>query len=421
MSQEAGLSVKVKIERLVAASITGHALDNETANWLAERDSVMLDKLAAVGLVERRQDAEQSTLKAFMESYVAKRSDVKPGTAIVYGHTQRCLIEFFGADKPLREITLGEADDWRLFLLTDQKLAENTIRRRCGIAKQFFRAAQRRGLIETNPFAELKAGVQANASRFYFISREEARKVLDACPNGQWRLLFALSRYGGLRCPSEHLALRWGDIDWENERMTVHSPKTAHHEGKESRVIPLFPELRPYLDAAYDAAPPRSEFVIEMRRDAKTNLRTTFQKIIKRAGLTPWPKLFQNLRSTRETELAETFPVHVVCAWLGNSQPVAAKHYLQVTDEHFQRGAQCGALEAQNQAQQAGEGECMAGSTAHPSGKKTGIFPEEISNPQADSPPCTEEVVNLKTKPVSGIGLEPTTSTMSTLRSNQLS
>ncbi len=27
--------------------------------------------------------------------------------------------------------------------------------------------------------------------------------------------------------------------------------------------------------------------------------------------------------------------MHVVCAWIGNSQPVAAKHYLQVTDEHF--------------------------------------------------------------------------------------
>ena len=48
-------------------------------------------------------------------------------------------------------------------------------------------------------------------------------------------------------------------------------------------------------------------------------------------------KPFQNLRSTRETELAETYPIHVVCAWIGNSEAVAAKHYLQVTDEHFER------------------------------------------------------------------------------------
>ena len=56
--------------------------------------------------------------------------------------------------------------------------------------------------------------------------------------------------------------------------------------------------------------------------------------------MTAWPKLFQNLRSTRETELTETFPLHVVTAWLGNSQLIAAKHYLQVTDSHFQEATQ---------------------------------------------------------------------------------
>lgn len=29
--------------------------------------------------------------------------------------------------------------------------------------------------------------------------------------------------------------------------------------------------------------------------------------------------------------------MHVVCQWIGNSQAIAAKHYLQVTDEHFER------------------------------------------------------------------------------------
>ena len=60
------------------------------------------------------------------------------------------------------------------------------------------------------------------------------------------------------------------------------------------------------------------------------------------AGLKSWPKLFQNLRSTRQTELAEQFPAHVVCAWMGNSEDVARDHYLQVTDAHFE--AACSAL-----------------------------------------------------------------------------
>ncbi|MBI1314502.1 hypothetical protein GC176_24685 [bacterium] len=79
--------------------------------------------------------------------------------------------------------------------------------------------------------------------------------------------------------------------------------------------------------------------MLKKYRDTDKNLRTHLERIIHRAGLKPWPKLFQNLRSTRETELAEDFPLHVVCAWIGNSQPVAAKHYLQVTGEHFERAA----------------------------------------------------------------------------------
>ena len=103
--------------------------------------------------------------------------------------------------------------------------------------------------------------------------------------------------------------------------------------------MPIFPELLPILDAAWDAAPEGAEFVITRFRNGETNLRTGLERIIEKAGLIPWPKLFQNLRSTRETELAETFPLHVVVAWLGNSQLVAAKHYLQVTDEHFAKAS----------------------------------------------------------------------------------
>ena len=59
------------------------------------------------------------------------------------------------------------------------------------------------------------------------------------------------------------------------------------------------------------------------------------------------------MRSTRETELAESYPMHVVCQWIGNSQQVAAKHYLQVTDEHFERASQGDEIAARNPAQYA--------------------------------------------------------------------
>ena len=39
-----------------------------------------------------------------------------------------------------------------------------------------------------------------------------ALAILEACPDQEWRTLFALVRYGGLRCPSEVLKLKWSDI-----------------------------------------------------------------------------------------------------------------------------------------------------------------------------------------------------------------
>ena len=42
--------------------------------------------------------------------------------------------------------------------------------------------------------------------------------------------------------------------------------------------------------------------------------------------------------------------MHVVCAWIGNSAAVAAKHYLQVTDEHFEQAAQKRGAEPAQQA-----------------------------------------------------------------------
>ena len=333
VTQRMAEAVKLRVELLSAAIQAGHAVDDETARWLATIDDRLNAKLAAVGLAAIRQTA---TMAAFLDSYITSRGDVKGSTGTVYGHTRRCLVEYFGASKPLRDITPGDADKWRLWLVTHEKLAENTVRRRSGIAKQFFKAAARQRLVSQNPFADLTAAVKANPSRYHYVTVADADKVLAVCPDAEWRLLFALSRYGGLRCPSEHLGLRWGDVDWEKGRLRVASPKTEHHEGGASREVPLFPELRPHLEAAWDEAKPGAEYIITRYRDTNSNLRTQLNRIIRRAGLKPWPKLFQNLRSTRETELVERFPLHKVCAWIGNSQLVAAKHYLQVTDEHFE-------------------------------------------------------------------------------------
>jgi integrase len=336
-------SIKSKVEAIVAATLAHGSVAPEVAEWLGKIGVDLYGKLVNIGLVEERESGAKKShaqLKGFLDAYIESRSDAKQSTLTFFGHTRRCLVDFFGAKKRLSAITIADAEKFRRWLKSNQNLAPSTVRRRCTAARQFFKEAVNDRLIQVNPFGAMKGiGVKGNRTRDFEVTREIAQAVTDACPDAEWRLLFALSRFGGLRCPSEHLALRWGDIDFARGRMTVHSPKTAHHEGKELRVIPIFAELREYLEDARELAGEIADDptapVIGRYRSANANLRTQLQRIIKRAGLKPWPKLFQNLRATRETELAETYPLHVVCAWIGNSPKVAADSYLQVTEAHF--------------------------------------------------------------------------------------
>ena len=336
VTQRQADAFKVKVESLVGASITG-SLDDETSRWVAALDDRLHARLAAVGLVTGRLSARATTLGPFTQSYIDGRTDVKPNTVIGLKAARRNLVAFFGESKRLADISAGDAEEYWRYLIG--KLSPNTARRLCGRAKQFFRFAVRKRIIRDNPFIDLECNVRSNPERQFFIDRATAQKVLDACPDAEWRLLFALSRFGGLRCPSEHLALRWADVDWTRGRIRVPSPKTEHIEGRASRVIPMFPELRPLLLQVFEQADEGAVHVITRYRAKNSNLRTQLQRIIKRAGVEPWPKLFHNLRATRQTELSESTPGHVVCAWLGNTPQVAKAHYLQVTDAHFEAAA----------------------------------------------------------------------------------
>lgn len=347
------------VEALLAAKIGGQPVPRGTAAWLADIGPALRAKLSRAGLVEA---PRRALLSEFLKAFILSRPDVKPATLEVWRQPCRNLTEFFGADKPLRDITAGDADQFRAWLLT-RELASATVAKRLSFARTFFHVARKHKLIDENPFAEVKIPTADASGRRRFIDRAALGKLLAAA-NPAWRTIIALARLGGLRCPSEVLSLEWRHIDWEKNRVTVPSPKTARYDGKGSRVIPLFPELRAFLEEAFELAEPGQTHVVGGDHLAKANgptgwkncnLRTAFGKLVRRAGLEPWPRLFHNLRSSRETELLEEFPVHVVAGWMGHDAKVSLRHYAQTTEGHFERaagGAKNGAPEAQNPAQQ---------------------------------------------------------------------
>ena len=168
--------------------------------------------------------------------------------------------------------------------------------------------------------------------------REDAELVIDACPDAEWRLLFALSRFGGLRCPSEHLSLRWADVDWQRSRIRVRSPKTEHHPGGESRLIPIFPELLPFLRGSCDRPGEPSSSSPDTARRMQTCGRSSSESS-RRPGcslgrscstICVRPGRPSSRKSSRRTSFAH--------GW-ATRRSVARKHYLQMTEEHFERAA----------------------------------------------------------------------------------
>jgi len=222
------------------------------------------------------------------------------------------------------------------------QLAVSTAKKELQTASQFFRHAFRKQIISRNPFDCVNISAVSDNKRRIFVTRDTVNRVLDACPNWQWRTILALARFGGLRCQSEVALLKWSDVHWDTDRFTVTSPKTKRY-GKGSRVVPLFPELRRFLDEAFAMAGEGEHWVVPMLSGkTSSNLGRTFKKIVRRSGVEGWPKPFQNLRSSRQTELEQDYPTYVVCKWLGNTPTVAHRHYLTVTETHFQDATENG-------------------------------------------------------------------------------
>ena len=262
VSQRTAESIKYRVEQLLERLTYKQPMDTDLAQWVASVEVRLARKLAKVGLIAAPEAKATTTLGPFLQTYIDGRADLKPATKIVRGQSIRDLTDFFGECRDVRTITAGDADEFKLFLI-GRELAPTTIHKRLQVARSFFHAMRRRKLIDENPFDGVKAAASGIQERQRFVTRDEIARVMETCPDHHWRSIVALARFNGLRTPSETLSLRWQDVNWETGRIVVRSPKTEHHAGKASRTIPLFAELRPYLEDAWEAAAPGAEFIVD--------------------------------------------------------------------------------------------------------------------------------------------------------------
>lgn len=327
-------AIKVRVEDLVAAKIHRHPPTDDTTRWVKALDDRLHAKLAAVGLVAARDTAAVAGL---LTQYLAARAgDLKPSSVRRLGQTHATLTGFFGDDRPLRSITPDDALAWRRWL-RERDFAEATVKSHCGNAKSLAAEAVRRGQADDNPFAGLRSG--ATPCRYTrYVTPDEIARVIAACPDAEWRLLFGLARYAGLRVPSESHLVTPDDVDLARRRMRVVSPKTERYDGHAERVVPIDPRLAPLL----------AERLAEASANGGTLVAISGQGAVRRrvagiwaaADVEPWQRLWQTLRASCEQEWAMAHPQFAVSLWIGHSITVSGKHYANaVPDELYDRAA----------------------------------------------------------------------------------
>lgn len=152
------------------------------------------------------------------------------------------------------------------------------------------------------------------------ISADVAAKLIASAPSSELRVIIALSRYAGLRCPSEVSKLCWSDVLWDEDKLRVTSIKTSRH-GKGSRIVPLFPAVRAELERLRSEVDAVGNALV-VRIDG--SLRSQIVSILDTVGYADLRQPFSSFRAAAREDLAETgeYTDDELNEWFGHS-PVA--------------------------------------------------------------------------------------------------
>lgn len=320
------------VDELVVAIETGAPLAKSSFAWLSSATDDLRHRFESAGLIEP--DA-RLTLGELFDRYEREELDDKKETTVRNKlQAARRFFTFTSRDERVEDFDRLRAADYATWL--SKRVAEATRAGAIRDVRRVFNWAKERELVDDNPFDNVVRGSFKNKTRERFVSLEDFDKMLDAAASQELRALLALYRVGGLR-KEEALRVEWKDVNFAAGRLLVHSPKTERYKGRETRTIPLFPALRRELEDLFELVPPGgSPFVITRNR---TTVRKKVEETVFRAGLVPWERLIQNLRSSRAIEIYREFGALAEAEWIGHSQRTAVDHYLHVLESDFQRAA----------------------------------------------------------------------------------
>ena len=184
---------KEMVETLVYYRKNGtHVPDKAVANWLSVAPAELQEKLAKVGLINV---TKAKTCKELWETCLKHKTDIKPGTLRWYRLSQQIFFETFSPSEPIEKMTAERLFEWKASLF--DKYATASVAGHVKVAKMVFEWAFDQDWLPKNPMKKIPNGSFVNRDNDRIISVEDYAKLLEACPNQEWRTIIALARIGG--------------------------------------------------------------------------------------------------------------------------------------------------------------------------------------------------------------------------------
>lgn len=328
MSEKAAIETSGHIDHLIESWRYKTGVHEATQSWLKTADSKIVNRLVAIGLCVASQNP---TVAECVTTYIKRKTvDWADNTVSNFGQVRTLLIEHFPA-KRVQDVSVADAKEFWSWMRKDRKLGENTCRKHFQRSRQVFDDMVEQGVLVRNPFRVNEIKVAVGVADKTYVADSTIETVIEHLPadKTEWKLLFAFARYVGCRMPSEIRELKLDHIDWNENTILIHAPKT-----KSRRLVPIFPEISKLLLKQAESVPTGTEYLFPNLR-THSNLGTTAKKHVARAGFDPWTEFWNSLRASRETDLMDSHGLRRACAWIGNSPTTAMKHYALLKKSDF--------------------------------------------------------------------------------------
>ena len=187
--------IQTMVDQLLRCEATGAEHPPFIKAWLEHLAPDLQQRLEQAELIEWK---KQLNSRELWEEYLEEFSPTnKHSTVQTYQTAMKRFFRYFDPEGKPGEITLEDGLKWRKELTEHYSTATaaGSIQR----TRAVFSWALKNGYIDDNVFINVPRGSFINKDREHYVTMNDYKRLLKACPDQEWRTLVALCRIGGLR------------------------------------------------------------------------------------------------------------------------------------------------------------------------------------------------------------------------------